>query len=493
MRERVRGGGWRDRVISDRLTRDSALWLVVALALPRIVGPVITIGLRRVVGPAAAGIFDLAAVPYRFLDNFRNFGTGPALIYERIIDRHVVDTAWSLNMLFALVVTCLAQLLAAPIAGYYGHPHVETVFRLLSIGYLLASAGSVHAYLLLRETNYRARAIPSVGQVIVAGDLAVLFALWDFGISALVARELASVALGTVLLWAVFPYRPRVQFDIDIVWGLLRYGAWIGAGLTLLFLSQNVDIFVGGRIIPRAADMGFYTTSWSLAFSVAGAFTLVAGGLVFPALSRLQDDMDALRDRLLQAIQQFARLLLPAVVLLALVAPVIVVPLLGHRWVQYRDSFPVLSLLAIYAGNRTLLSIFFEGYKSIGKPWIVPLYNLVKLLVLVPVMVYAAHFGIIGLAWAYVPVQAVEIPLALLLAWRVLLVPPTAVARAIWRSLVATLVMVGVVGGVEILLLDSFHTRDAVTLTVCIAIAIAIYSSSLWILEQHRSAPFVDQ
>src|SRR5947209_17248396 len=58
------------------------------------------------------------------------------------------------------------------------------------------------------------------------------------------------------------------------------------------------------------------------------------------------------------------------------ISPVVIVPLLGTKWSHYRDSFIVLSLLAVYAGNRTMLSIFFEGYKSIGKPWLVWAYNI---------------------------------------------------------------------------------------------------------------------
>ncbi len=152
--------------------QEGAFWVLFALATPKLFGPIFTIGLRRFLGPGVAGVFDLATAPYKLLDNFRNFGTGPALVYEREVSKSAANTAWTLNMLFAVIVTLAAQLLAKPIADFYGHPEIEGVFRLLSIAYVFASIGSVHFYLLLRDLDFRARSIPPLGQVIAAGDIA---------------------------------------------------------------------------------------------------------------------------------------------------------------------------------------------------------------------------------------------------------------------------------------------------------------------------------
>jgi lipopolysaccharide exporter len=472
------------RLLQALPSREGAFWVLFALATPKFFGPVFTIVLRRFLGPGASGLFDAASVPYKFLDNFRNFGTGPALVYERTVSRTVANTAWTLNMLFAVIVTAVAQVLAHPIAVYYGHPEIEGVFRILSIAYVFASVGSVHFFLLLRDLDFRARSIPALGQVIAAGDIAVLFAVWGFGVGALVARELTSVVCGAILLWAVYPFRPQVQLVPRIAWQLFRYGAWIGAGLTILFMSQNVDVFIGGRVIHNINDVGFYTTSWRVAFIAAGIFTTVASSMVFPTLSRLQDNLGSLRQTLLKAIRQLGLIMFPAAALLAAVAPVVIVPLLGEKFAPYRSSFLVLTLLAIYAGNRTMLSIFFEGYKSIGKPWIVPIYNLIKLAVMVPAMIYGAQHGILGLAMTYIPIQLLEIPLALALAHRILLVSPAEVWRAASTPLVATALMTAGTIGVEVVLHGALRLGDTPTLAACLAVAAVVYLGALLILDR---------
>ncbi len=476
------------RLLSRLLTvlpgREGAFWVLFAIATPKVFGPVATIALRRFLGPGAAGIYDLANVPYKFLDNFRNFGTGPALVYERTVSRAIANTAWTLNMLFAVLVTAVAQVLAGPVAHYYGHPEVEGVFRVLSIAYVFASISSVHSFLLLRDFDYRARSIPPLGQVIIAGDVAVVFAIWGFGVGALVARELVSVIMGSLLLWLVYPFRPHVQLVPALAWNLFRYGAWVGAGLTILYMSQNVDVFIGGYIIRSKSDIGFYTTSWKLAFIAASIFTLVASSMVFPSLSRLQDNLPRLRETLLKSIRQLGLVMFPAAAFLAAVAPVLIVPLLGEKWVNYRDSWIVLSLLAVYAGNRTMLSIFFEAYKSIGRPWIVWAYNTVKLAIMAPAMIYGAHFGIVGLALTYIPIQLIEIPAALLLARRLLDVSPLSVWRASWVPIVTTFLMTAATVAVEVGFLAGLHAGDVLTLAACVVVGGAVFLGSLLVLDR---------
>jgi O-antigen/teichoic acid export membrane protein len=311
-----------------------------------------------------------------------------------------------------------------------------------------------------------------------------MFAAWGFGVGALVARELASVAIGALLLWLIYPFRPKLQLIPRLAWGLFRYGAWVGAGLTILFLSQNIDVFIGGHIIHSKSDIGFYTTSWRLAFIAAGVFTVVLSSVLFPALSRLQDNQSALREKLLKGMRHLGLMMFPATALLATLAPVLIVPLLGDEWSRYRASFEVLSILTVYAGIRTMLFVFFEGYKSVGKPWIFPVYNSVKLVIMVPAMIVGARHGIIGLALAYIPIQLIEIPISFLLAYRILDITPRAVWRAGWVPFVSSLAMAAAAVATEIVLLRSLHQGDVITLAVCIVVAVIVYPLCLSLLDR---------
>ena len=126
-----------------------------------------------------------------------------------------------------------------------------------------------------------------------------------------------------------------------------------------------------------------------------------------------------------------------------------------------------------------MLSIFFEAYKSIGKPWLVWAYNTVKLVIMVPAMIVGAHFGIVGLALTYIPVQLIEFPAALILAHHQLAVSPLEVWSAARVPIVSSLVMAAATLCVEIGLLQGLHAGDTVTLGACIVAGGLAYLAAL--------------
>jgi PST family polysaccharide transporter len=457
-----------------RIRREGLIWLLANLTIVRVGGTIITLILRRLLGPGISGLFDLALTPYRFFDSVRNFGVGPVLVYERDLDRASADTGWTFNMLLAFALLVVANLLAYPIAQYYHHAGIERLIRLLSIAYVVSAAGSVHGFLLLRRLDLRSRSIPGVGQILIAGSAAGVAATWSTGEGPLVLRELLSTAVGTVLLWLVCPYRPRIRLAADLLNRQLRYSFWIGAGLMSLYVAQNADVFIAGHVIRKAADVGFYTTSWRITFIVAGIVGITVSTVVFPALSRAHDPV-IFGNLLLSALRQTAFVVIPASLILAVVAPVLIVPVLGERWAPYSSDFGVLSVLALYGGARALVSVFFEGYKAIGKPWLLSGYNLVKAAVIVPAMIVAAPHGIRAVAAVYVPLMFVEVPASLVLARYVLGVRISEVWGAIQTPAFASACTVLLIVAVEQWLRGVFHVAGTVVLLVCIGVGTLVY------------------
>jgi hypothetical protein len=139
----------------------------------------------------------------------------------------------------------------------------------------------------------------------------------------------------------------------------------------------------------------------------------------------------------------------------------------------------------VYAGNRTVLWIFFEGYKSIGRPWLVPAYNAVKLAIMVPAMIYGARHGIVGLAITYIPIQLVEIPAALALARRYLNVSPLNVWHATRAPIGIALLMATVVVLAERLSLNIFHAGSTATLLGCLVLGVLTYLLGLALANRH--------
>jgi hypothetical protein len=114
----------------------------------------------------------------------------------------------------------------------------------------------------------------------------------------------------------------------------------------------------------------------------------------------------------------------------------------------------------------------------------VPVYNTVKLAIMVPAMIYGAQHGILGLALTYIPVQLIELPTALALAHRMLKVSPGEVWTAARTPIVATLLMTGGVVTAEITLLWALRLGDLLTLAACLPLAAALYLGILLLIDR---------
>ena len=108
----VRGAGW---VIAWRLGM-------------RILGLGSTLILVRLLVPSDFGLLALAASFAQTVDGMMMLGTEEAVIRQPAPDRHVYNTAWTLNVLRGLTVTAIVLLSAVPVARFFGDPRlVKTI------------------------------------------------------------------------------------------------------------------------------------------------------------------------------------------------------------------------------------------------------------------------------------------------------------------------------------------------------------------------------
>jgi len=118
-------------------------------------------------------------------------------------------------------------------------------------------------------------------------------ALQGFGVWSLVAGRLVLEVMSVITIWLALDWRPSLRFDRQIALELFSYGKYVIFAGILVFMISVIGITFIGRLLG-STELGYY----SIAFTIAGFFTLQISILVshvmFPAFSRIQDDMDNL-------------------------------------------------------------------------------------------------------------------------------------------------------------------------------------------------------
>ncbi|SDC49601.1 polysaccharide transporter, PST family [Geodermatophilus telluris] len=262
-------------------------------------------------------------------------GIGPALVQSRQLRDEDVATAFSVAAGLGVLLAA-ALFLAAPVIGpLVGLPADSWFLRLLSVVLVLGGLGSVSLGLLQRQLRFRALVLVELGAYGV-GYLGTTVALASAGAgaAALVWGQVVQALVTAVGAYALVrhPVRPpswpvavrsaRRVLGFGSAYSLAQLGNWVGL---------NGDNLVVTSTLGPAA-LGAYSRAYQLLVQPANLIGTVADKVLFPALSRIQDDRDRLARAYVLAGSLVALLTLPVSVLLLVLAPEVVAVLLGPGW-----------------------------------------------------------------------------------------------------------------------------------------------------------------
>ena len=363
----------------------------------QIVGVVI---LAHLLDPRAFGLAAIAITITTVLDYIQESGVGAALVQRRTDIKQAAASALVWTSCTGLLLSALCFAAAPWLARAFGTSDATGVIRAMSFVLLIRGVSIGPGSLLDRDMNFRTRTVGELSSGCAWLGISVGLAASGFGVWALVIAQIAATAAQSAILWILAPWRPHPRdARFSVLRELLRYGRFVSLGNILVLINRTLDNFVVGRVLG-ATSLGVYSLAYRLGDFPTAFVGYAVGRVMFPAYSRLQNDLEAFRRAFIQNLERVALLALPTSVALFATAPLLVSVLLGPKW---EAAVTPLRILAIYTVMRSLVSPTGAVFQGLGKPELVPIWALpqavtfpIALVVLVPT------FGINGAAWAVV-------------------------------------------------------------------------------------------
>jgi PST family polysaccharide transporter len=375
----VRGVAWTlGGQIASNAVKVASLAILGRLLLPEQFGEV----------AAAMTIIALATI-------LKDLGVGLALVQRKELEREHVEVAFAFSVgvggLLALVLVAAAPF----IADFYGLGVTAVpLVRLLAILFLLRGIASVPSFLCQRDMRFRALATIDVIGYVIGTAVAVSFAAAGHGSWSLAYGYIVDAGIGTVLLLAV--RRPPV--GLRWRWARLRELLGFGTGMTISrianYFAAQGDYMVVGRVLG-ATQLGLYNRAYELVRFPANAFSNVAGGVLFSAFSRLQDDPVRLGRALRRGLFTNAVFLIPASFALIVLAPEIVWVLLGEGWTGAVLPFRVMAVCTLFGTSYKLGGLIARGS---GDAYRIAVWQVVYAAAVVGGALVGARWGIVGVA-----------------------------------------------------------------------------------------------
>jgi len=271
--------------------------------------------------------------------------------------------------------------------------------------------------------------------------IAIFLAMCGYGYWALVVRPIANSLLVAIGAWLVCQWRPGVAVFDNEVKSMVRFGLHVVGFSVTYSVARAVDRIGLGLFYPPG-EVGYYQNAITLYDNSIFATLSQVHTVGSAALSKLQSNPAALRQKYEAALSALAFFLMPAAAVLSVIAQDLTVILLGEKW---RAAGLLLSIIAL----RGIFQVV-EGsqgwlHLSIGRPDRWRNWGMVSAVVQVIAVVGGLPFGPTGVAVTAVIASLVIALPSISYAGRSIGIGAALVIRAVGKQLIAAMGIV--VGG----------------------------------------------
>lgn len=293
----------------------------------------VEIVLARLLAPEAFGIIAIVTVFINVLQVFVDSGLGNALIQKKHADDLDFSSVFYFNMAVCIVLYGLMFAAAPLIADFYGMPDLAPVIRVLSLMLVISGIRNIQQAYVSRHLIFRrffyATLVGTMGGAVVGIGMAYK----GFGIWAIVAQQLFSAALGTVVLWLTVKWKPKLIFSFERLKGLLSYGGKLLVSALIDTGYNNLRKLIIGKLYT-SGDLAFYDRGSYFPRFITSNINSSIDSVLLPAMSSEQDDRERVRAMTRRAIKSSTYLMMPCMVGLAVCAEPIVRLVLTEKWLQ---------------------------------------------------------------------------------------------------------------------------------------------------------------
>ncbi len=458
-------------------TAHGIVWSFVSFGSSKLLTFVTTIILTRLLVPELFGQVALALITISGLETIGYLGVGAALIYQRDNIERAAHVAFTISLGMGIILWAVATLCAPLVGAYYDDPVVGSLLRVLAFTFIIGSFGSVHGALLIKELDFKRRLVPNIARTFVKGSSAIAFVLSGWGVWSLVWAQILGDITAVIALWIIQPFRPRFLWDMQLGRVMLLYGIQVIGVEIASFFYSNADYIIVGKVLGPA-DLAVYRQAFIVADMLILSICAITAGVLFPYYTKLNHNQEALQNGFLTTLRYMSLATLPLSIGLCVVAPLFVRMVFTEAW--YGMSLP-LQWLALRAGINTLSYHAGIIFRAIGRPVIISKLIVVRLILLVPVILFSVRFGIIGIAVGQVCMAIIQNLLDFYMVHRVIQVSP----RRIWQSLSPALsAATGMGSAVWLFVMTVPQTSVLFTLIAAIILGAIVYIGLLWFLER---------
>lgn len=409
--------------------------------------------LSRLISPEETGIFSIGVAIAALTHAVRDFGVGNFLVKETEITALKVQTAFTISLIIAILLSIVLVAASFPVAAFYAKPEVATIIWITTFGLLISPFSTVNMALMLRKHRFGGMLKVSMASAITNAAVAIGLAWLGFGAKSLAFGALASSVVLVIVSNLLANEQGIYRFSLQHWRQISNFGMHMTVfGLTEQ-LGQRASDLIVGKLVGFTA-VGLLSRSGTLITMVQDS---IQNSVMPVILTNMAGDTRKSGDvmpLLLTSLQYLTVVLWPIFAVIALCAHDAVFVLFGPKWMEAAPftsilcmgaAFAVLSSLTGTICNATDRADLLSRYSTFGQGMRVAL-----------IATGAVSGGLKSVVLMLVLAEGIQCILAYIYVRRTAPISVLQLTRVCWRSLAVTALVSAIVFPVQLLGASSF-------------------------------------
>lgn len=369
-------------------------WSVFAEVASKLITPIVNIILARLLTPDEFGIVASITIITSFADIFTDAGFQKYVIQHEFCNDEDLnkysDVAFTSNVSLSVLIYIIIFVFRNKLAEAVGCPGAYTGLAIASLTVLCTSFSSIAIARFRKDLNFKPLFYIRLGSTLIPLLVTVPLAIALRSYWAIVIGTLSQQLFIAVLSIVISKYKPRIRFNKVIFVDMVSFSLWNLFETLSIWFAGQANIFIVVSVLD-SFYLGLYKTGMSTINSYMGIITAAITPVLFSALSRAQNDKSTYNQTFNGFQKSVALLVIPMGAGIFLYRSFAVQLLLGSQWMQIADFMGLWALMS--AMTITFSNTACEVYRSMGKPKISFILQMIYLCFYVPSIYFSANSG----------------------------------------------------------------------------------------------------
>lgn len=327
-------------------------WNLFFGMLTKLAFPILQLVFYRLLGPFQIGIYAVLIPIFQIAETMRDAGLAVTFIADREATGKREGGYASLAIISAAVFALFIFVARIPMAHYFNMPQLDWGLSMVALAVFLNGFCTVPVNKLQRKARFRDAGFADFAATLLSFVVATVLVLRGFGFVALVWQFFSKGIIYGAICWSLEPSKIEKP-DPTVIREIWRHSHSNLLNNLLYTVYTVADTLMINKLFGVTAG-GNYQAAYTYGSKPLEFFTFPLARTLLVAYSRKNHDHRALAGIFTRTISVSILAMLPVYVLVGVFAKPLVILLLSSKYI---DAVPLLMLLAIYCGARSVGSL----------------------------------------------------------------------------------------------------------------------------------------